>query len=112
MLAGGVVFLVVTARANSSRARSLVAPLHMLATSCVRLLSRSLSQRPCLGARVGVDSARAAVWLFVRSDAAGGCLFGGSASAHADLPRLVFDCLMPVPSNRRRIRGADRRLRS
>ena len=44
------------------------------------------------------------VWLFVRSDAAGGCLFGGSASAHADLPRLVFDCLMPVPSNRRRSR--------
>ena len=90
------------------RDRSLVAPLHMLVTSCARLLSRSLSQRPCLGARVGVDSARRP-GLFGLPEATPrvvGCLTGAPARTLSclGLPRLVFVCLMPVPSNRRRSR--------
>ena len=73
-----------------------------VATSCVRLLSRSLSQRPCLGARLGVDSARVVGSLL--GTTAGGWLFGGSVSAYSGLPRRVFDCLMPGPSDRRGLR--------
>ena len=57
------------------------------ARDIVRLLSRSLSQRLCLGARLGVDSARVVGSLL--GTTAGGWLFGGSASAHSVLPRCL-----------------------
>ena len=94
------------ANANSSRVRSLVAPLHTLATSCALALARSLSQRPCLGARVGVDSARRPGLFGSLSGATPrvvACLAGACQRALC-LAWSGNDCLMPVPSNRRRSR--------